>query len=209
MKHLTIAALLASLIGLAAASAAPRPERRLHPRRRPRLRRARLLRAEEDPHPEHRPARRPGAALHPALLRRPGVRPVALRPDDRQAPRPRGDPRQPPSEGQFPEFKDGGQHPITADAVTIAEVFQEAGYATGRDRQVGARPVGSTGDPNNQGFDLFYGYNCQASPTPISPALWDDDKHVTSTRTRSPATASNRRARSRWTTTSVSSTPPT
>ena len=37
----------------------------------------------------------------------------------------------------------------------------------------GLGPVGSTGDPNNQGFDLFFGYNCQAVAHSFYPeSLW-------------------------------------
>ena len=61
----------------------------------------------------------------------------------------------------FPEFKEG-QHPISAEALTMAEVFRDAGYATAAMGKWGLGPVGSTGDPNDQGFDLFFGYNCQA-----------------------------------------------
>ncbi|MDP1563469.1 MAG: sulfatase-like hydrolase/transferase, partial [Pirellulaceae bacterium] len=61
----------------------------------------------------------------------------------------------------FPQFTEG-QHPLSDDALTIAEVFQRAGYATGAFGKWGLGPVGSTGDPNRQGFDLFFGYNCQA-----------------------------------------------
>ncbi|MEY4089295.1 MAG: hypothetical protein RJB55_1566, partial [Verrucomicrobiota bacterium] len=60
-----------------------------------------------------------------------------------------------------PRF-DEGQHPLTAGAVTIAQVFREAGYTTGAMGKWGLGPVGSTGDPNAKGFDLFFGYNCQA-----------------------------------------------
>ncbi|MFM7974342.1 MAG: sulfatase-like hydrolase/transferase, partial [Pirellula sp.] len=58
----------------------------------------------------------------------------------------------------FPEFNEG-QHPISKQAVTIAEMFKSAGYATGAFGKWGLGPVGSTGDPNAQGFDKFFGYN--------------------------------------------------
>ncbi|MGI9242089.1 MAG: arylsulfatase [Verrucomicrobiales bacterium] len=79
----------------------------------------------------------------------------------------------------FPEFTKGGQHPITPEALTIAEKFQQAGYATAAMGKWGLGPVGSTGDPNKQGFDHFYGYNCQAVAHSFFPkAIWDDDQHV-------------------------------
>lgn len=41
---------------------------------------------------------------------------------------------------------------------TIAEVFQDAGFATGLFGKWGLGEVNSPGHPNNQGFDTFYGY---------------------------------------------------
>ena len=78
----------------------------------------------------------------------------------------------------FPEFKEG-QHPISADATTLAEVFQQAGFATAAMGKWGLGPVGSTGDPNKQGFDLFFGYNCQAIAHSFYPEyLWQNDKKI-------------------------------
>jgi len=78
----------------------------------------------------------------------------------------------------FPEFKQG-QHPISAEALTMAEVFKDAGYATGAMGKWGLGPVGSTGDPNAQGFDLFFGYNCQAVAHSFFPRyLWRNDKQI-------------------------------
>lgn len=78
----------------------------------------------------------------------------------------------------LPQFATG-QHPITAEAVTIAEMFKKAGYATAAMGKWGLGPVGSTGDPNAQGFDHFYGYNCQAVAHSFFPkALWNDSEHV-------------------------------
>ena len=55
-----------------------------------------------------------------------------------------------------------GQHPIPDSEVTIAEVLKQKNYATGAAGKWGLGYEGSTGDPNRQGFDLFYGYYCQA-----------------------------------------------
>jgi arylsulfatase A len=54
-----------------------------------------------------------------------------------------------------------GQYPLKAEAVTMAEVLQDAGYVTGAFGKWGLGSPGSEGDPNNQGFDEFFGYNCQ------------------------------------------------
>jgi arylsulfatase A-like enzyme len=78
----------------------------------------------------------------------------------------------------FPEYEEG-QYPISADAVTFAQLFQKAGYATGAFGKWGLGPVGSTGDPNRKGFDLFYGYNCQAVAHSYYPEhLWKNHEKV-------------------------------
>ncbi len=59
------------------------------------------------------------------------------------------------------EYQPEGQHPLPAESVTVAEVLKGAGYATGAFGKWGLGYPGSEGDPNNQGFDEFYGYNCQ------------------------------------------------
>lgn len=59
------------------------------------------------------------------------------------------------------EVKPEGQEPIPADSITIATLLKKKGYATGATGKWGLGPVGSTGDPNQQGFDLFFGYACQ------------------------------------------------
>lgn len=78
----------------------------------------------------------------------------------------------------FPEFKEG-QHPIAASTWLLSQSFQEAGYATGAFGKWGLGPVGSSGDPNQHGFDVFYGYNCQAVAHSFYPKfLWSNDKQV-------------------------------
>jgi arylsulfatase A-like enzyme len=54
-----------------------------------------------------------------------------------------------------------GQHPIPDEEVTIAEVLKSKGYATAAAGKWGLGHFGTTGDPTTQGFDLFYGFNCQ------------------------------------------------
>ncbi len=54
-----------------------------------------------------------------------------------------------------------GQNPIPDEEVTIAEMLKQKGYATAAIGKWGLGHFGTTGDPNNQGFDLFYGFNCQ------------------------------------------------
>ncbi len=59
------------------------------------------------------------------------------------------------------ERRPEGQHPLKGEVVTVAEMLKDAGYATGAFGKWGLGYPGSEGDPNNQGFDTFFGYNCQ------------------------------------------------
>jgi arylsulfatase A len=72
-----------------------------------------------------------------------------------------------------------GQWPLPDSSYTIAEMFRKAGYATGDFGKWGMGPVGSSGDPLKQGFDQFYGYNCQAEAHNFFPDhLWDNNQKV-------------------------------
>ncbi|MFO1020876.1 MAG: arylsulfatase [Planctomycetales bacterium] len=79
---------------------------------------------------------------------------------------------------RMPEFPEG-QHPISDGAYTIAEAFHAVGYATGATGKWGLGPVGSTGEPNKQGFDLFFGYNSQSVAHSYYPEyLWRNRDQV-------------------------------
>ena len=54
-----------------------------------------------------------------------------------------------------------GNEPIPASEITVAELLKSAGYTTGAFGKWGLGYPGSEGSPNKQGFDQFYGYNCQ------------------------------------------------
>ncbi len=54
-----------------------------------------------------------------------------------------------------------GQHPLPAESVTLAERLKALGYSTAVFGKWGLGGPGSTGQPNFQGFDHFYGYLCQ------------------------------------------------
>jgi arylsulfatase len=54
-----------------------------------------------------------------------------------------------------------GQIPIPDATFTLAEFLKEQGYATAAFGKWGLGHVGTSGDPRNQGFDLFCGYYCQ------------------------------------------------
>jgi len=69
-----------------------------------------------------------------------------------------------------------GQLPLRPEDVTIAEVLKSAGYATGAFGKWGLGEPGSTGDPLNQGFDRFYGFNCQRHAHNLFPEYIVDDR---------------------------------
>lgn len=70
-----------------------------------------------------------------------------------------------------------GQHPIPDSEITTAEVLKQKGYATAAIGKWGLGNVGTTGDPNKQGFDLFYGFNCQGHAHNHYPKfLWRNDQ---------------------------------
>jgi len=77
------------------------------------------------------------------------------------------------------EVKPEGQHPIPDGTVTVAELLKAKGYATGAVGKWGLGPPGSEGDPLRQGFDHFFGYNCQRHAHNFYPAyLWRNDRKV-------------------------------
>ena len=58
-------------------------------------------------------------------------------------------------------------------------MLKQKGYATAAVGKWGLGQFGTTGDPNRQGFDLFFGYNCQAHAHSYYPAyLWHNDRKV-------------------------------
>lgn len=77
------------------------------------------------------------------------------------------------------EVKPEGQWPIPDSTFTMAEMFKNAGYSTGDFGKWGLGYIGSPGDPVKQGFDRFYGYNCQAQAHNYFPDhLWDNDRKI-------------------------------
>jgi len=78
------------------------------------------------------------------------------------------------------EWKPEGQWPIPDQAYTVAELLKEAGYTTGAFGKWGLGFVGTEGDPNEQGFDEFYGYNCQRMAHNYYPGhLWHNQQKIT------------------------------
>lgn len=76
--------------------------------------------------------------------------------------------------GSWNSFR--GQLPIPDEAVTAAEVLKKQGYVTGAFGKWGLGEVGSTGDPLKQGFDRFFGYNCQRHAHNLYPNYLVSDK---------------------------------
>lgn len=77
------------------------------------------------------------------------------------------------------EVRPVGQHPIPDATLTVAEILKKAGYTTGAFGKWGLGSPGSEGDPVHQGFDRFYGYNCQRNAHTYYPRwLFDNLKRV-------------------------------
>lgn len=69
-----------------------------------------------------------------------------------------------------------GQWPITGGTITIAEALKEGGYVSGGFGKWGLGPTDTSGSPIKQGFDRFYGYNCQRNAHSFFPPFLDDDE---------------------------------
>ncbi len=72
----------------------------------------------------------------------------------------------------------GGQTPIPESIPTIAKTLKGIGYRTGCFGKWGLGAQGSTGDPLRQGFDRFYGYNCQRNAHNLYPKYLEDDDRL-------------------------------
>jgi arylsulfatase A len=72
-----------------------------------------------------------------------------------------------------------GNWPLKADAITLAEVLKSRGYITGAFGKWGLGYIDTEGDPNSQGFDEFYGYNCQSLAHNYYPDhLWHNKEKI-------------------------------
>ena len=72
-----------------------------------------------------------------------------------------------------------GQYPIPAQTVTFSKVLQENGYKTGCVGKWGLGAPLTDGVPNKQGFDFFFGYNCQRQAHTYFPQhLWRNEERV-------------------------------
>ncbi len=72
-----------------------------------------------------------------------------------------------------------GQWPIPDSTITIAEMLKKAGYTTGVIGKWGLGAPMTTGLPNSQGFDYFYGFICQRQDHTYYPGhLWENEYRV-------------------------------
>src|SRR5690606_17426337 len=77
------------------------------------------------------------------------------------------------------EIEPEGQEPLADSIRTFAMILQEQGYTTGAFGKWGLGMVGTSGDPNRKGFDVFFGYNCQRQSHRYYPTqLWHTNQRV-------------------------------
>jgi len=75
------------------------------------------------------------------------------------------------------EIMPEGQMPLSDERLTLGQMMQKAGYVTGAFGKWGLGMPGTTGDPNKQGFDLFFGYMCQRQAHRYYPEyIWENDQ---------------------------------
>ncbi len=72
-----------------------------------------------------------------------------------------------------------GQEPVPAGELKLPLTLKQLGYTLGAFGKWGLGGVGSSGDPLKQGFDRFYGFNCQSVAHNYYPDhVWDNDRRV-------------------------------
>lgn len=84
-----------------------------------------------------------------------------------------------PVRGNWEIAKGAGQYPLPQKIVTVAEILKPEGYATATIGKWGMGMFDTSGDPLKQGFDHFFGYNCQRHAHSYFPThLFDNDKRI-------------------------------
>jgi len=69
--------------------------------------------------------------------------------------------------------------PLQAGDITVAEVLRQSGYATGITGKWGLGEPGTSGEPNRQGFDEWFGYlNQRNAHSYFPPYLWRNQTKV-------------------------------
>ena len=77
------------------------------------------------------------------------------------------------------ELDPEGQFPLPKGSASIFQDLKQAGYTTGAFGKWGLGFIGSTGDPQAQGVDRFFGYNCQLLAHSYYPDhLWDNGTRI-------------------------------
>lgn len=76
-------------------------------------------------------------------------------------------------------WKPEGSWPLKGNSFTLAEMLKERGYTTGGFGKWGLGYIDTEGDPNAQGFDEFYGFNCQGLAHNYYPDhLWHNHEKI-------------------------------
>jgi arylsulfatase A len=84
-----------------------------------------------------------------------------------------------PVRGNWEIARGEGQYPLPAETVTVAQILKRAGYATACMGKWGMGMFNTTGSPLKQGFDHFFGYNCQRHAHSYFPTnLYRNDQSV-------------------------------
>jgi arylsulfatase A-like enzyme len=79
--------------------------------------------------------------------------------------------------GDYGDDKEGGQMPLPPHTQTVAHILKSAGYATGCVGKWGLGMTDSSGQPDRQGFDYFFGYLDQKQAHNYYPThLWENNK---------------------------------
>lgn len=77
------------------------------------------------------------------------------------------------------EIEPEGQYPLADSVQTFAQLLREGGYRTGAFGKWGLGMVGTSGAPDQKGFDVFFGYNCQRQSHRYYPThLWDNNEQL-------------------------------
>ncbi len=78
------------------------------------------------------------------------------------------------------EIEPEGQKPLPEGTYTVARLLHDQGYATACVGKWGMGMFDTSGSPLKNGFDHFYGYNCQRHAHSYFPSyLYDDDRRFT------------------------------
>ena len=75
------------------------------------------------------------------------------------------------------EIQPEGQKPLPEGTFTVAKLLKDSGYATAAIGKWGMGMFDTTGSPLKNGFDHFFGYNCQRHAHSYFPTyLYNDDR---------------------------------